>query len=50
MINAFNILVSHPRKDLPRYDGYFEHYGWRATAVKEFNQGFIKGKIFQLGG
>jgi hypothetical protein len=48
MIWMFKVLVNHPRNDLPSYDCYFNHYGWKALDIQELDQGLIKGKLFQL--
>lgn len=47
MINFFSMLTSHPRKELPEYDTFFQKWGWREIKSISFKEGFYMAKLYK---
>lgn len=48
MIFSFQILVNHPRKDLPNIPELMRFTGFKLTQEKVWRQGWIKSQCFEL--
>ncbi|WP_158860813.1 class I SAM-dependent methyltransferase [Lunatibacter salilacus] len=47
LIGLFNIVVDHPRRDLPDYAYFFDRWGWKEKETCSIMDGFIQAKVFR---